>query len=92
MGRVSWFLAGILLASCGGAVASFPYKYYVIKAEKFEGRLEGDRPENDLPFTECKPRPGREGPCIAMLKDAYFQLKSEYLSLQSDLAACQRGQ
>lgn len=91
MGRMSWIMLGALLATSCGAAASFPYRYYILRAESWEGKLEGAKPEQDLPLAVCKPEPGKQGKCITMLKDPYLQLKADYLDLQTKLKDCQKG-
>lgn len=92
MGRLSFFALGVMIAVAGcGAAAQFNYRYYAVKADNYSGKLLGPTEKEDLPFTVCKPSEGKAAPCIAMLKDAYLQLKSDYLNLQTQLADCQRG-
>ncbi len=92
MGRLACVLFGALLVTACGAAASYPYRYYVLKADSYKGVLLGNKAENDLALSVCAPEPGKEGKCMVMLKDAYLQLKADYLDLQNKLAACQRGQ
>lgn len=92
MGRLAWICMGALLATACGAAASYPYRYYVLQANSYQGKLLADKPENDLALAVCAPEAGKQGKCMVMLKDAYLQLKSDYLDLQNRLAACQRGQ
>lgn len=91
MGRLIWVMVGALLVTACGAAASFPYRYYVLKADRFEGTLVGDKPQNDLPLSVCAPETGKQGKCLVMLKDAYLKLKSDYLDLQTKLKDCQKG-
>lgn len=90
MGRVAWVLLGAMLATACGAAASYPYRYYVLRADSYKGTLVGNKAENDLPLAVCAPESGKEGKCLVMLKDAYLQLKADYLDLQNKLAACQK--
>ena len=91
MGRLYWLSLGVLLAVCGCAAASFPYRYYVLAPVNFEGKLIGAKPADDLDLTVCKPEPGKQAKCLVMLKDAYMQLKADYQNLQQQLSDCQRG-
>lgn len=90
MARLTWMLTGAMLVTACGAAASYPYRYYVLKADHYDGTLLGAKPEQDLPLAVCKPEAGKQGKCLVMLKDAYLQLKADYLDLQTKLAACQR--
>ena len=82
---------GAALATACGAVASYPYRYYVLQASSYQGKLLGAKPENDLSLTVCAPEAGKQGKCLVMLKDQYLQLKADYLDLQTKLKDCQRG-
>lgn len=91
MGRIACVFLGAILVTACGAAASYPYRYYVLQANSYQGKLLGNKPENDLALSVCAPEPGKQGKCMVMLKDAYLQLKADYLDLQAKLAACQRG-
>jgi hypothetical protein len=80
----------VALVGCAAA-AKFNYRYYAIEAADYRGKLKGPRPEDDISFEACKPVEGKAAPCIAMLKDAYLQLKADYLQLSQQLSDCQRG-
>jgi len=81
VGKLILFPAVFLLLSCASASARFPYRYYAIQATSYDGRLLGDKAENDISFTVCEPRDGRLAPCLVMLKDEYLQLKADYEAL-----------
>jgi hypothetical protein len=92
MGRLYWFSLGACITVVGcAASASFPYRYYVLQADKYEGKLLADKPANDLSLAVCAPEAGKQAKCLVMLKDAYLQLRADYLSLQTQLSDCQRG-
>lgn len=91
MGRLTCILLGAMLATACGAAASFPFRYYVLKADRWEGTLMGAKPQDDLPLTVCAPETGKQGKCLVMLKDAYLKLKADYLDLQTKLKDCQKG-
>jgi hypothetical protein len=78
-----WAMVGALAATaCGGAAAQFPFRYYPLDpGSHMGGKLEGDKPENDLPLETCDPRPGNEKPCIVMLSDEVKRLKVAYRDL-----------
>jgi len=99
MGRVkkiTCFVLGIGLASCGGSAAQFPFRYYNLQANKYDGSLVGDKPENDLPLRKCEPNAQDRAPCQVLLSSELKRLKISYLNLQVEnqnlqkkLAQCQ---
>lgn len=91
MKRFLWAISGALLVTACGAGASFNYRYYILKPSSYDGRLVGDKPEHDLNLAVCAPESGKQAKCLVMLKDAFLQLKSDYLQLQQQLKECQRG-
>lgn len=91
MARISWMIIGAVLITACGAAAQFNYHYFGVDAANYDGYLRGPKPENDLPFSTCKPTPGKAAPCLAMIKDQFLALKADYLDLQNKLNACQRG-
>lgn len=90
MGRLKWFFLGAIFFGCA-ASAKFNYRYYVLQADRYEGKLLGDKPQNDLDLAVCRPENGKQAKCLVMLKDAYLQLKADYLNLSQQLADCQKG-
>jgi hypothetical protein len=95
MGRVSWIFLGFILAACGTAGASFPFRYYNLKPDSYEGKLEGATPQDHLPLAVCAPSPGKQNKCTVLLSDAFTKLKSDFQKLQienkqlrDDLASC----
>lgn len=92
MGLKSFWIgvvAGLFLAGC--VAAKFPYRYYLLEAESFEGKLLSNKPENDLALSVCAPDENKTGKCTVMLTSEYLQLKAEYKDLVTRLDACEHG-
>lgn len=89
------FLLGVafaslaIMASC--ASVTFPYKYYVLDAESYQGSLMGDIAAHDLPMSVCAPDEVSKGKCIVMVTSDYLNLKSDYLKKSQDLIDCQKS-
>lgn len=92
MGLKSFF-AGFLacLTLICGCAATYPYKYYGLAAASYQGRLLGDKPENDLDLLICTPTPQDAAPCIVMRSPDYLRLKADYKTLIEALNRCQSG-
>lgn len=95
MGRVKWLCIGILVSACGGASAQFPFRYYNLKANSYEGKLEGATDKDDLPFSTCAPSAGKQNKCTVLLSDSFTSLKVNYQKLvvenqklRDDLSSC----
>lgn len=86
MGRVKHFLLGgiffSIIYACGTVKASFPYRYYNLKPDRYEGKLEGAKPQDDLPLETCAPSPGKQNKCTVFLTEAFEKLKADYQKLQ----------
>jgi hypothetical protein len=82
--------SGVFLCAC--AATTFPYKYYALKADSYEGSLLGPKPEDDLPLSVCAPTAQDKAPCITVRRAEFLRIKSEYLDLIEQLQACQRDQ
>lgn len=78
-------LVGVLLVGCAG----FSYKYYGLSADSYEGKLLGPKPEDDLPFAECKPTDADKSPCVVVKAKVWFALKTDYEQMEEALKACQ---
>ena len=93
-------LAGFALAGCAGF---FPYKYYGMHLESYEGSLLGPKPKDDLPFTVCEPDPTpsvipsgpqpkpNRGKCVVMLSDEFFAMKQDMLETKKRLVECEHA-
>lgn len=79
-------LAGACLVSCAGA--SFPYRYYALDAQSYDGFLRGDKPENDLKLSECTPTVQDKAPCVVFKTNDAIKLKLEYKDMQNRLKKC----
>ena len=85
------FALGIVLGSLLVGCASFNYRYYGLEAASYEGKLLGPKPENDLPFSTCKPDETTAGKCVVMVSDEFFRMKQDYNETKQRLIECQGG-
>ena len=83
---------GIILGFLMMACTAWNYHEYTISAESYEGKLLGPKPENDIPFSDCKPTAADLAPCIAIKTAEFLRLKQDYIDTQNALKACQHGQ
>ena len=91
MNRYIFYAIIITLFIACRSDASFPYRYYAIRAASYAGTLLGDKPENDIPFSRCAPQENQMAPCLLMLKEDYLRLKADYLNLQETVICYQEG-
>lgn len=84
------FVLGLSLAACG-SIPVFPYKYYNLSGNRFEGTLLGQKPGDDIPFSKCEPVNGTQQ-CAVVLYPALNALVIDYKQCKSDLISCQKGQ
>lgn len=82
------FTLGLLLSCCGQAIATFSYRYYNLKAERYSGQLQGPTEQDDLDLSVCEPRPGKQNPCTVMLTPEFQRLKTDKQKVDTDLKAC----
>jgi hypothetical protein len=90
MGRiVLGFCFGIMLSSC---LASnlFPFRYYSLLANSYEGMLLGPSSDQDLLLRICAPNEGNKAPCMVMLTSEFLRLKQDHTTCQLALDAAQR--
>lgn len=80
-------LAGIFLTGC--LATTFPYKFYSLDADSYEGKLLGPEPKFDLPLSICKPTDTDKLKCLVVKQEEYLRMKQDYLQLLLDLQACQ---
>lgn len=84
------FLSCFLLISCAGL---FTYKYYGMQlADYREGKLLGPNPKDDLPISVCQPTEQDKGPCVVMLREAFFSMKKDFEQTKNNLIKCEQGQ
>ncbi len=83
------FTIGLILGALLVGCASFNYRYYGLEAVSYEGKLLGPKPENDIPFSQCKPDDVVKGKCVVMLVDDFFSMKKDYEDTKAQLRACQ---
>jgi hypothetical protein len=89
--KLSGFIFGVGLGFLVAACATeFPYKYYGLSLE--DKTLKGPTQADDLSLDVCKASPSSAAPCIAMMSDAFLEMKKRYKDLQSELIACQQQQ
>jgi hypothetical protein len=93
------FLAGFACCALLFGCAGFSFKYYGLDGVVYmNGKLLGPKPEDDLPFTVCEPRPNAQHPCVVMMTSDFFKYKLEFEDTQNRLkeaekrlAECQGG-
>lgn len=78
----------LLLSGCAGAV--FPYKYYGLNAENYSGALYGPTVREDLNLMTCAPDDVSRGKCIVILKDEFYRLKNDFLTMRFQLKELQK--
>lgn len=84
-----WIFIGSVLGGC--ATESFPYKYYALRADSYEGTLKGPDESEDLPLKMCSPTEQDQAPCLLLFTPVFLRLKENYLKCQIDLESIQRG-
>lgn len=90
MGRVSiGFLVGILITAC--VSSTFPFKYYALDANSYDGKLVGPISSQDLLLKMCSPSDADKAPCMVLFTSEFLRLKESYMKCQVDLSAAQRG-
>jgi hypothetical protein len=84
----------IALASfIGCSSLGFSYRYYYPRLDSYKGILQGPRASDDIDAeVTCKPDDQARTKCVVVKLDEFLRLKADYLKLQTDLRACQRGQ
>lgn len=85
---VCYMLVGVLLFGCAGA--SFPYRYYGLDAQSYDGWLRGEKPEDDLKLGECMPNDSDKSPCVVFKTDAMLRMKQEYQDMELRLRKCEK--
>jgi hypothetical protein len=85
---VCYMLVGVCLFGCAGA--GFPYRYYGLDAQSYDGFLRGDKPDNDLKLDECAPTSADKAPCMVMKTDALLRLKQSYQDMELKLRKCEQ--
>jgi hypothetical protein len=85
------FFMGVALTACLGS-AYFPFKYYALDSESYEGKLRGPTEDKDLLLSMCRPTEADKAPCLVMFASDYLRMKSEFIKCQIDLDAAQRCQ
>lgn len=79
-------LSLLFFPSCSTA---FPYKWYGLQANSYEGKLLGEKPKDDLPFKTCEPDDFVKGKCVVMKVSDFKELRLEYVELKTRLQACE---
>jgi hypothetical protein len=83
------FIMGFTLSACV-ADKLFPYFYYSLDANSYEGQMRGPKPADDIPLQSCYPTDGNKAPCVVMFTSAFLRLKEDHIKCQLDLDAAQR--
>lgn len=99
MGLRNTFLTGfitcLLLVGCAGV----SLRYFALEGVSYEnGVLLADKPQNDLPFSYCKPDEIKQPDgtikikrkCVVMLSDDFFKYKADYEDCKMRLNECER--
>lgn len=76
------------------ACSSFAYKWYGMELSDQcyqEGKLLGPKPEDDLSLTQCKPTDALKGPCAVLPIDEFERLRTDLVTCQAELRACQQN-
>lgn len=90
MGRVVIaFILGVTISAC--VASTFPYRYYALDADSYNGSLKGPSQDQDLLMKMCLPTEHDKAPCLVMFTSAFMRLKESYMKCQSDLEAAQKG-
>lgn len=88
------FAAGMLLGCVLAGCAGFAYRNYGLEGVRYEeGKLLGDEPKDDLPFSDCAPTQHDPHPCVVMFKrgvSGYDALKLEFDDRQNRLESCEK--
>lgn len=87
---LGYSLALLTMLACG----SVSYKYYGLSVPTScydQGKLLGPKPEDDIPFSTCKPEAHKQGKCIVMESAEFFAAKKELQQLRQALKDCQKG-
>lgn len=92
LNRTSFSLGFFLCFSMMGCAGAFTYKYYGMQlADYTNGKLLGPEAKDDLDMRVCEPTASDKGPCVVMLREAFFELKRDYEAKDEALIACQQG-
>jgi len=83
------FSFGIMLSAC---LASnlFPFRYYSLSANSYEGMLLGPSSDQDLLLKICAPTDADKAPCMVMLTSEFLRLKQAHAMCQISLDNAQR--
>jgi len=97
------FILGLGLIGCA-ASPIFPYKFFHASPANIwefpEGKLIGEKPQDDKLLSDCRPVPGVDPQgkpvmvqkCVVMFYDELKNLVIDYKKTKSDLDTCQKGQ
>jgi hypothetical protein len=75
-----------------GCATTFPYRYYGMEmpeAAYETGKLLGEKPKDDIPFSVCRPTDEDKGPCVVFLRAELEKLQRERVELIERLKACE---
>ena len=82
------FILGVTVSAC--VAAQFPFHYYALDSDSYEGKLRGPTEADDLLLKMCKPTDIDKAPCMVMFTSAFLRMKENYLKCQIDLDVLQR--
>jgi hypothetical protein len=86
---VSSLCINVFLIACAAAPV-FPYKYFHLSGNNFEGMLLGAQPKDDIPFSECRPVNNKQQ-CVVVQYPVLGALIKDYKQCKSDLIGCQKS-
>lgn len=90
MGKVVFgIVLGMTISAC--VASSFPYKFYALDANSYEGSLKGPTDQDDILMSMCRPTEQDKAPCLVMFTSAFMRLKESYQKCQIDLKASQEN-
>ena len=90
MGKiVVGFLLGVTISAC--VASTFPYKFYALEADSYNGVLKGPTTADDTVLSMCRPTDQDKAPCLVMFTSAFLRLKESYQKCQIDLKSAQEN-
>lgn len=91
MGKVALsFTLGLILSAC--IASKFPFRYYTLDADSYEGALLGPTEDQDKALRLCAPSETNKAPCLVLFTSEFLRLKESYIKCQIDLDRAQRDQ
>lgn len=90
MGKIAFsFVFGLILSAC--IASKFPFRYYTLNADSYDGSLLGPTDSQDVALKMCAPTESNRAPCLVLFTSEFLRLKESYIKCQIDLDRAQRG-